>query len=225
MSLIFPSCYSNLLYAKEGGEYEVFLVGRRTFEDGFYEIAISQLEEYLKNYPRSEWLDEVHLLLGKGYYHSGKFYKAKEELQLVHSKRLEDEVLYWTGETHSGAEDYKGAIEFYDKVINNHPDSKYRVYALYSIGWSYFKLKRFDDAVSQFNQVIKDFPDEKVVEDSRFRLSESLYNLKKFDETISSFNAFLKDYPESSRKAEARYFLGEANYYSGNFNQAIAEYN
>ena len=52
----------------------------------------------------------------------------------------QDEALYWTGETYLKSGDYKKALEFYQRVIDEFPSSNYLSASIYSKGWAYFFL-------------------------------------------------------------------------------------
>ena len=41
-----------------------FILCRNVFNDQFYEVAITQAEAYLANYPQGDYIDEARIILG-----------------------------------------------------------------------------------------------------------------------------------------------------------------
>ena len=58
-------------------ELEQFQLIESAFRDGLYEVAASQLEEFIKNYPESEYLDRAMVLLGRCYMETKDYDRAQ----------------------------------------------------------------------------------------------------------------------------------------------------
>ena len=92
------------------------------------------------------------MLLGRCHYHQNKFTKALYEFDIVLSSasgnQFQGEAAYWTAEVYQKDEDFKKALEFYQKVIDDFPSSRYLSHAIYSKGWCYYKLGVLEDGKS-----------------------------------------------------------------------------
>jgi len=48
----------------EGQQDELYATGLRAFDDGFYDVAIRYLEQFLQDYPQNPKLPQAKFLLG-----------------------------------------------------------------------------------------------------------------------------------------------------------------
>lgn len=148
MLLIFVNVFA---FAAENAEEPDFVFARKAFNDGFYDLAKDRLEFFLRSYPDTARLYEIHNLLGRCYYNQDNLARALYEFDLVldtpEGSVFQDEAAYWSAEIYLKNGDSKKALEFYQKVIDDFPSSKYLPYALYSKGWTYYKLGSLEDAL------------------------------------------------------------------------------
>jgi len=209
-------------------EDELFFVAQKAFEDGFCDIALSYLERFLDEYPETTQRPQVYLLIGKCYLYQAKYLKALEQFQMLldmpQSQDIKDAVLFWLGELHFKGKDYKLAEDYYHKLISEFPNSKYLVYAYYSLGWSLFEQGQFQDAINYHEKLIKDFPNHELVDEATLKISESLYSLKRYKESEENLNIYINKFPKSEKIDQAYFYLGELNYYQEEFDKAIENY-
>lgn len=70
------------------------------------------------------------------------------------------EIQYFTdGLQQAQQEFYLDAINKFQVLIDEYPDSDLADDALYNVGLCYFKMKQFEQAIETFNQVIINYPD------------------------------------------------------------------
>src|SRR3989304_10125886 len=82
-------------------EKELFLLAQKSFEDGFYDIAINFIDQLFKTYPDTTRRVEANLLLGQCYFFKSQYLKAYEIFQnLLKSTELKDATLFWLGDTY-----------------------------------------------------------------------------------------------------------------------------
>lgn len=237
-ALIFGVSFFILLQAAAPGavfaednpkESEALFVAQKAFEDGFYDVCLSLLERYLKNYPDSPKTAEANLLIGRCYFHQNKFLEAlkkfEEVFDLPGGKDVKDAVFYWIAEVHFRGNNFTRAASYYKMIIDNFPDSTYAVSAYYSLGWCLFQEQKFSEAMSNFRIVEEKFPRHPQVQESTFKVIECLYNLKDYAGLKDKLKAYLKVYNRDNLKTAYLYFyLAEADYYLDNLNDAVEEY-
>ena len=111
--------------AAERSDYEDFFAAVRSFEDGFYDIARTQFETFVKVHQDSRYLAQARLYLGRTYYSLNKYNQALEELHAVASSAVEshlkESAVYWCGEVHFKARDYQSARLEYQKILEERP--------------------------------------------------------------------------------------------------------
>ncbi|MBI4974263.1 MAG: tetratricopeptide repeat protein [Candidatus Omnitrophica bacterium] len=191
--LLFIFSYVSV-FAADTLEENDFLFAKRAFSDGFYDLAKERLENFLSIYPQSTpRIYEAHLLLGRCFYYQNNLTRAIHEFDIVLNARdgsgLEDEALYWTGETYLKSQDPKRALEYYEKIIAGFPSSKILGYAVYSKGWCYYKLGLLEEAIRAFKEVVSGYPFDKIAIEAQFRIGECEYLLRYIewqDATLSS---------------------------------------
>ncbi|MCX5714052.1 MAG: tetratricopeptide repeat protein, partial [Candidatus Omnitrophica bacterium] len=210
-------------------EEESLFVAKKAFEDGFYDVSLGLLERFLKSYPDSSKVFEARLLTGQCYFHQARFLDAldqfEELLKQPAAKDIRDACLYWIAEVHFKANNFSKAAEYYQKVIENFPQSSYAVSAYYSLGWCLFQESKFDEALRYFNIVEERFPKEPLAQDASLKIIECLYNLKDYPALTQRIKSYLKLYSKDPVKLGFFYFyLGEAYYYLNDFSEAVKQY-
>jgi len=206
-------------------EEELFLVAQKAFDDGFYDVAIRYIEQFLNKFPQTEKQIQARLLLGQCYFFKSQYLKAFETFQgLLQFSEFKDTTLFWLGETYFKGSDYREAEKHYWQLIELYPDSAYIPQAYYSLGWTYFEQNDFKKAKDTFLVLIKKFPTHQLSEDSSFKLGECEYNLGSYEIAIQYFKNYVLKYIQSTRHAEAYLYIAEAYYYLEDFLTAITYY-
>ncbi|MDD5730330.1 MAG: tetratricopeptide repeat protein [Candidatus Omnitrophica bacterium] len=226
----FSSVLCGLAYPQEQAkEEEALFVAQKAVDDGFYDVGLSLLERFLKNYPASSKTTDASLLIGQCYFYQGRYLDALkkfEELQnLPQASGIKDAVLYWTAEVHFRGNNFSKAASFYKMIIDDFPKSTYLPSAYYSMGWCLFQDGKFEEALNYFKAVEEKFPKETQVQDAYFKIIECLYNLKDYPAMKEKIKSYLKLYSKDVSKIPYLYFYqAEADYYLNNFTESLDSY-
>jgi TolA-binding protein len=86
---------------------------------------------------------------------------------------------------------FEAALERYEKLLDHHPSSRYRIAALYNAGLSLEKLDRLDDAANRYRKVADEVPRSRDAVDAHFRLGEVLAKRKRWREVADLFTRLL----------------------------------
>jgi tetratricopeptide (TPR) repeat protein len=209
----------------QNAEEELFSTAQRAFDDGFHDVAIRYLEEFVPAYPQSLKLNQAKLLLGECQYFKNNFNKALELFKSISPvKDNQDALFFWTGETYLKLSNYPQARVHYNKLLASFPDSVYLPQALYSLGWSYFDEKRYQEAEDVFSKLTARFPKQQLSEDARLKIGQCIYNLGNYSAAIKEFNEYLLLYPQTTHAAEIQLNIADAYYYMEDFTQAMTTY-
>ena len=217
-------------FAQESSkEAELLFMAKKAYEDGFYEVTLGMLERFQKNFPDSEKINEARLLTGQSYFHQGRYMEALNTLEalLVDPKAasLNDAIYFWMAELHFKGNNFEKAVVFYQKLINDFPQSSYVPAAYYSLGWSFSQMGKYNQALQSLKSLLEKFPNEPQSKDASFKLIECLYNLKNYSELASKIKFVLKLYAFDTLRLPYLYFyLAESEYYLGNLNEAAKNY-
>jgi len=216
--------FAPLSYA-QNSEVELFLVSQKAFEDGFYDVAMRYINQFLQDYPQTNKRTEAKLLLGQCYFFKGQYLKAFEIFQALSAEPgFQDAVLFWLGETYLKGKDYQQAKDRYQKILNLYPVSDYAPQASYALAWIDFETNRFDAAEEKFQAFVKKFPTHQLAEDASFRIGECAFNLGLYPKAIQSFQKYIETFPKSIRLDQAYFYIAESHYYNQAYTESIKNY-
>ncbi len=222
ISLIPQVC---LAQSNAADEKELFFIAQKAFDDGFYDIALRYIEQFLTDFPQSSYVSKANLLKGQCFFFKNQYLKAFDIFQsLMKDDQLQDAVLYWMGETHLKGSDYRQALEYFDQVLKDYPDSEYVPQAYYSQGWTHYEQGNYAEAEKSFNRLLESFPDHMLIEDALFRLSEIKINAGQNQEAVDLLETYLQKFPNSQNSVKAMFYLAENLYYIGDALKAVPYY-
>lgn len=211
LCLLYAFLGASLCFAQMNEEAD-FMAAKKAFTDGFYALAEENIETFLDTYPDTPHLYEAHLLLGRCFYYQNNSKKASYEFSIILNAAPtvapHDSAFYWLGDILYRGGDFKGALEYYQKVIDGYPTSKYLPYSLYSKAWAYYKLGFLEEASSTFATVVSNYPLDRLAIDSLFEIGQTQYLQGKLEDARDSLNNFINKYPLSEKIAESYYLLG-----------------
>ncbi len=206
-------------------ETESFLVAQKAFDDGFYDVAIRYLEQFLARYPKSEKEVEAKLLFGQCYFFKEQYLKAFnifEELKKYTTQQ--DAILFWLGETYLKGSDHVQAQNHYQQVLEKYPQSLYAPQALYSLGWSLSEEGKFESAQEHFQKLTQNYPTHELTAEAVFKSGECAYHLYNYKEAIEQFKNYVTKFAQGTRQDQAFFYTGESYYYLEDFENAFAYY-
>lgn len=206
-------------------EKELFFVAQSAFDDGFYDVAIRYIEEFLQKYPQSDKKVQAQLLSGQCYFFKSQYLKAFNTFQgLLKYSEFKDATLFWLGETYLKGLDYVQAEKNYRQVIDLFPRSVYTPQAYYSLGWTFFDQKKYKEAGDVFEDLTEKFPDHQLVEDASYKIAECAYNQGEFGRAIDLFKAYVVKFPQSNKLIQVDFNIAEAYYYQEKYEEANSYY-
>lgn len=210
-------------------EVELLFMAKKAYEDGFYEVALGMLERFQNDFPDSLKTSEARLLAGQSYFHQGRYLEALNTLEALlanpKAASLKDALYFWIAELHFKGNNFENAVTFYQKLINDFPQSSYVPAAYYSLGWSFSQMGKYAQALGSLKSLLEKFPSEPQSKDAAFKLIECLYNLKEYTELKDKIKSVLKLYANDALRLPYLYFyLAESEYYLDNLNEAAKNY-
>lgn len=220
-------CASSLCFAAgiDTAKEELFFVAQKAFEDGFYDVALRYLEQFQEKYPNTDKSDQAKLLIGQCYFFQNQYLKAYNVFHgLSAASKLRDAISFWLGETYLKGGDFNQAVQYYQIVIKEYPESEYAPQAYYSLGWTYFEQGEYQKAKYYFETFLSLFPAHAMGEDVTFKLGECEQNLGHYSAAVAHFSHYLQKYPQSPHHAETYFYIAEAHYYAQDYLAAVTYY-
>ncbi len=141
------------------GEEDQFKAAAAAFADRFYERAEQQLGDFLTKYPSSTNAPRAILMQAQARVFQRKFDVAIDLLKKNNQRSgaLRDQYVFWEGEAHYQQGEYPPAIELYQKVISDFPQSPMRLEAAFAQANSYFKMREYQKVIDLLRSPEADF--------------------------------------------------------------------
>ncbi len=172
---------------------------------GSFEKTVERAPGLLSKYPQEK--EEILLEWGKAELGLGNNENALNIFERLSDK---DKRELWIGEVYFYVEDYREALEHYQK--SNLP------YSRLSTAWSYMKLEEFDKASSIFIDIKGEYEEE-----AKFLYAKTLY-LKKEEGSEDALLSYLRSYPKGKFKGRVYALLGDIYLERGDNETAILYY-
>jgi tetratricopeptide (TPR) repeat protein len=216
-----------------------FKYAKGLFEDRLYDLAETELVDFISNYPNSIYAPEASVLLVKSLTLQGSsektIIKCKEFLFKYPSKK-EDFLIEWS-KAEIKLSNYNSAIEVINRITDknkrelylgeayyakgdfkealNHYSKSELPYSNLGIGWSYLALKDYKKAASFFVKAKGEYPEE-----SSFLYAKSLFPSNNKD-SENAFLSYLRDFPEGKYTARAYSYLADIKENEGKIEESI----
>ncbi len=142
-------------YDKAIKEESLFNYAKLSFELSYQPVAINALNEFIKLYPASKYIDEVNEILAQLYITTKNYKDALVALDKIKSKSPKanaayQKVAYFRAIEYFNDRDYEKAIGFFNKAITTEVDPKIRAQAMYWKAESIYNQQKYEAAIKQY---------------------------------------------------------------------------
>lgn len=163
---------------------------------------------------------KVHYVLGKTYYHKGRFYLDAAVRHLKNSVELgysASDTYRYIGLTLGELGDYKKSVEYFLKASEKNPDE-----ILYmTIGRTYYKMGNNEEAVEFLKRSVQTTEETAIEQRARFLLGKIYKDEGELEKAKEQYRLVVSNNPKS---ADAHYHLGEIFEMQGEKVKARAEW-
>jgi tetratricopeptide (TPR) repeat protein len=141
--------------------WEIIIVKANCLGD--YTRAELDLHNYIRLFPDGNWIESAYSKLGEIQYMSEKFSQAintyKQHINRYQSGSLVENSIYLVAIIHRmDLKDYKAAIKWYTKLIENYPSSTYLGNAIFERAECYKKGKQYKKARKDYKKYLELYP-------------------------------------------------------------------
>ena len=130
--------------------------------------------------------------------------------------------LFRTAQCYSRLQYYMQAIETWDRLANEYPNSDQSIEGLYNIGDIYFRADHFAEADSVYQLIIDRYSDSPFAVESALKLAQTSYNASDYEGAIARYQNFIDTYPDHEKNKEALEGIQLCYYQLGQLDQASA---
>jgi len=100
-----------------------------------------------------------------------------------------------------------GAMEFYQKYLDENPNKSFSRWAQLAIGDVYRWTMRYDEAAGAYGKFLEKYPDDPRKKDGLFYYATSLDEALRNREALEQYEKFLEEYPDDSRVDEVNKYI------------------
>ena len=180
----------------------VLMAAYSYYVQDYYYDALSELERFIKKYPKDERLNYAHFLLAMCYYE--QIVDEKKDLAPLLNAQKEFKFIIKNYPNSDFALDSKFKLDFINDVL-----ASKEIY----LGRYYIKKEKWIAAINRFKQVVEHYDSTVYVEEALHRLVELHYRVGLLDESKKYANLLGYNY-QSSKWYEASYSIFNKDYES-----------
>jgi tetratricopeptide (TPR) repeat protein len=192
--------------------------------------GISELQDYLKNYPNGKYEDDANEILSEVLFDSNNYAQAIAYIESLKKRTTKintayQRLCYNQGVLDFNAERYARAIQYFDKSLSQPNDNELKQNALFWKAEAAYAAK-LPEAEALYKDVVSN-GNENLKQKSRYGLAYLNYNNKDYKQASNYFKEFLKGKKDEANRQnyeDALVRIGDCYLASKNYADAIKYY-
>jgi TolA-binding protein len=249
----YASYYLGIIYLKQGDKplalnafnyarnYEAdrqlseessFQFGKVAYDAGKADVAIRELESFLKSFPSSGHTNEVREILAQAYVNGNNYNKAIEYIESLPARNAAmqqayQKAAYLKGSDLFNKEDYSQAVVFFEKSLDSPVDQNYTALASFWCGEAYSLGGKFQEASRHYLRVVDTGGaiGKELLTRSRYGLGYAYYNMKQYDRALFNFREFVNQTDRRTpNHTDALIRLADCYYVTKSYSEALDFY-
>lgn len=161
-----------------------------------YRKCIETGARLLELYPKSRWVDNCLLLMGKAYYRSDEFARAERKFEELISNfprsKLIPEARLWLAEAFVQMKRSPEAVLVLEQLLAAPKAKAFWARGAFLLGDIHFTAERYGDAADAYREAAQRYRDKVHRAESLFMLGRSLFLRKEFEEAKATFERIPK---------------------------------
>jgi TolA-binding protein len=213
-------------------EESSFQLAKVTYDAGSAEVAVSEFEKFLNDFPSSSHTVEVKEMLAQAYVNGNNYNKAIEYIESLPSRNTSIDQAYQKATYLKGAElfnkeDYAGAVASFEKSLRFPKDPSFVALASFWAGEAYSIGRKFPEAIRHYQKVIElgSAADRELQLKTRYSLGYAFYNTKDYDRALFNFQEFVnRGNRTTPNHTDGLIRLGDCYYVTRKYTEALDSY-
>jgi TolA-binding protein len=202
-------------YSKVAGEKDDELNQKAALGQAWCTLNAGQLDSAatLFDQMRSRFTGENHARASFGLA-TTHFYKKEYDVALQRMPvRIKPETpvlaaikansFFKAGESYYRLEYYLQAIEMWQRLVAEPPDSPLAPEAQFRSGDTFFRANHFEDAIAEFDAIRMNYPEHGKAAESMLKVAQCKFNAARFEAALQDFEQFITMYPENPGYSDA----------------------
>lgn len=218
----------SFLIAQDTKENADFKLAINLYNEGFYDLAISQLKKFIDAYPNSPQIPEAQFYLGMAYFKLRKFEDAQTIFQnFALSKPLHPraiEALWKSAECFVEMKKYKEAASAFERIKLFYPKSQLASKALIESA-RYFELANdLQNTKKVLLALIQEYPESEYLYTARFKFAEILTKEGNFERALIEYKKISNEVEDKNLKFKANLNIAKINATLGKSEEAEKQF-
>lgn len=220
---------------KEIKELSHFNYAKLAVELGYSNIALKSIQDFISDYPKSEYNDEAKGLLAEIFLQTKNYNQACEILSQINNHNEQSKKAFQIVHFHRGEElyidkNYNEAKTFFTKSLKYTPDKKLEGEAWYWLGEISYKNNDFTTAISNYNRFINisDASQSELYNTAFYNLGYCYYSEKNYAQALNFYKKYkdVSSYvsPNSERYIDNILRLADCYFLSNQYDKAAETY-
>ncbi len=192
-------------------EKRLFTFGQKAMDDHLYELAETQFQKLLSDFPQSDYRDEASWLLARARLNQGRAMDALDLLQTrlaAASIAWQDAYLFYIGEAQLKAELPVDALQTFGSLSARFPKSKYAMDAQYGVARAFLQQQKYEAAQEVLRLLQKEGSSDLAAR-ATLTLGTTYVMQKKYDQAAGILTRLAKEESQNAVGFQALYALGE----------------
>jgi len=191
-----------------------------------YAKAVEKASAVLKFYPKSKYVDDALMLLGKCFLFRREYPQAKrkfeELIELYSQSEFLSEAKLLLAKTHLELNEFEEAEEILSLLLVNKKTKPAIIEeAQQALGDLFYRQQRYELAADAYRDAVRKSHDKRNKALALYRLGDCLIEMKHYEEVPDILSRAVKVTPDNTFKSQAAYRLGEAQRLVGDYKSAI----
>lgn len=198
------------------------------FNQGAYERALAAYQSYLEAF--ADTAGQARALLGQGWclWHLNRFAEAAHVFEKAFTAQTDpvarETALVKAADAYFANEQYKSAIEVYQRVLAEFPSSPQSAAVMFQIAEGQVALRDLEAARAAFIRLRDRHPQDPLAGRAALRLAALQEERGQWDDAVSLYQQFMQGQPATNLQAEALFRSAVALYRGGRFAEAEARF-
>ena len=180
---------------------------------GLLNRTLHAFGELAEDFRGSDLIYSVMYYTGMVYTEQTKYRDARVEFKKVVNsghEELTPLAQFGIAQTYFAERNFDEAINSYNSVIQNDPDTKVAQDSHFYIGWAYEKMEQYDEAIDQLEAAINKYPDNENAPNSQFFVAQIYYTKGDTDGAIEAYRRVAENETfDYDTRRQAQYWIGK----------------
>ena len=205
-----------------------FEIYKKQYESGNKNDAIKGFKDIIRKNPRHENIADMEFILAEN---EKDYMKSITAFQEIYRKRKNfsrrDEVGYIIGSLYILQNGFLSAVNIFNDVKKDYPNSKYNKLSSLKIASINLKLNNIDNAIKEYKEIVELDSNKKteVYYEALFGLANSYFAKEQYYQALGTYNKLIKENEAFNERAFALYRVGLCYEYTDKKTNAIDIYN